>query len=186
MCVQTIHKPSCEIQIDPTIKKNSCNKIQPVATVALSERRQSVQKRNSNKKVAVVNLKNGDTKKTISAASVATTAVIAGTTSAVSGVGVTILQHIIGFSVYLAYSPTNIVSQYATAQIAASMAGAIVSSPIIYTIINIAFGVLITLSTIFVSVIIYNLFLANSYDDELSVFQVIGHTISTVFRKVFS
>ncbi|MEM1283741.1 MAG: hypothetical protein AAGG81_09345 [Chlamydiota bacterium] len=66
-------------------------------------------------------------KKTITATSVASVAVAAGTTSAVSGLGAFALQHAIGFSVYLAYSPSSALSQYAVAQMAASMSNAIVS-----------------------------------------------------------
>lgn len=125
-------------------------------------------------------------KKTITATSVATVAVAAGTTSAVSGLGAFALQHVIGFSVYLAYSPSNAFSQYAVAQMAASMSNAIVSSTFISVIANVALGILVTLSVIFFAVIIYNLFLSKSSEDELSFFQVIGRTFSTVFGRFFA
>lgn len=187
MCVQAIDRPTPSLLNQHKPVASSASPSEALAKNALTQK-QHVPRKGSNRVVKIVpsqNRQNKSKKKNVSAASVATTAVIAGTTSAVSGIGVFVLQHIIGFSVYLAYSPTTALSQYTTAQIAASMSGAIVSSAIVSTIVNIAFGILITLSTIFVAVIVYNLFLSSSIDDELSVFEVIGHTASAVFRKIF-
>jgi hypothetical protein len=161
----------------------------PLKVLSKGERVTETHRRPARRKVVpvkVVKVKPITASKKISAVSVAGVAIASGTTVAVSGIGAWALEQTIGFAIYMSFAPTNGLSQYLMAQMTSQFAASIVSATILSTITNIALGVLVGISIIFASVAIYNWFIAETNADKISIFSVIGKTISAGFRLVFA
>lgn len=122
----------------------------------------------------------------ISAASVATVAVGAGTTAALSGAGAWLVEKIIGLSLYIYYAPSNPITQYVLAQYTASCASSILSLGVVATVANVALGIIVTLGIILSAVAIYNLFIAEGPEERICLFQSIANAVSSLYFKIFS